>query len=61
LAQIEELLSKKNVIIVHPFHPSEISEPKFGGARLILEQAEFLREGGHNVNLISLGDVGSIT
>jgi glycosyltransferase involved in cell wall biosynthesis len=61
LPDLNELLSRKNVIVVHPFHESEIASPKFGGARLIQEQVEYLRERGNNVSVVSLSDIGSIT
>lgn len=54
------LASKKDIIIVHPFIDSEIQDPVFGGARLISEQANFLRQKGHEVYMISLAEVAGL-
>lgn len=54
------LLSYKRVVIIHPFSESEVTNPRFGGSRLILEQIKTLKDSGHNVNLISLENVGSL-
>ena len=62
MKKIDELLARVNeVIIVHPYLPQEIFNPKSGGARLILEQIKFLRNMGYKVYSISLRDVNSLT
>ena len=58
--KINQILNVDEIILVHPYSKKEIFNPKFGGARLILEQIKFLKYIGHNVRIISLKDIGSL-
>lgn len=60
---INHLLFNKDskIIIIFPFGTSEVTDPKFGGTRLIYEQIRFFKENGYKVYLVSLTHVGSVT
>lgn len=58
---IDSLTSKKEVLVIHPYTPSEIQNPTFGGTRLIAEQIAYLRERENDVKVVSLAEIASFT